>query len=159
MYIYLYIHIYIHKYIYIYTYILYVYTYIYIHIFMHIYVHIYHHHHHHVVPPARISLTLSRHFSLSFIASGTRTNIYCYAAMCLAGLQGAKSTSKCREPTLAVVCRTLFNVTDTTNSQAEPHFKATRRVLGELLKVNTANWLAFPLKYKVFDKHNSFTRK
>ena len=28
------------------------------------------HHHHHVVPPARISQTLSRHFSLSFIASG-----------------------------------------------------------------------------------------
>ena len=28
-----------------------------------------HHHHHHVVPLARISLTLSRHFSLSFIAS------------------------------------------------------------------------------------------
>ncbi len=28
------------------------------------------HHHHHVVPPARISLTLSRNFSLSFIASG-----------------------------------------------------------------------------------------
>ena len=27
-------------------------------------------HLHHVVPPARISLTLSRHFSLSFIASG-----------------------------------------------------------------------------------------
>ena len=26
-------------------------------------------HHHHVVPPARISLTLSRHFSLSFITS------------------------------------------------------------------------------------------
>ena len=29
----------------------------------------YHHHHHHVLPPARISLTLSRHFYLSFIAS------------------------------------------------------------------------------------------
>ena len=28
-----------------------------------------HHHHHHVVPLAQISLTLSRHFSLSFIAS------------------------------------------------------------------------------------------
>ena len=28
------------------------------------------HHHHHVVPLARISLTLSRYFSLSFIASG-----------------------------------------------------------------------------------------
>ena len=28
-----------------------------------------HHHHHHVVPQVRISLTLSRHFSLSFIAS------------------------------------------------------------------------------------------
>ena len=31
--------------------------------------HHHHHHHHHVVPLARISLTLSRHFSLSFIAS------------------------------------------------------------------------------------------
>ena len=30
----------------------------------------YFHHHHHVVLVARISLTLSRHFSLSFIASG-----------------------------------------------------------------------------------------
>ena len=28
------------------------------------------HHHHHVVPQARISLTLFRHFSLSFVASG-----------------------------------------------------------------------------------------
>ena len=28
------------------------------------------HYHHHIVPQARISLTLSRHFSLSFIASG-----------------------------------------------------------------------------------------
>ena len=28
------------------------------------------HHHHHVVPQARISLTFSRHFSLSFITSG-----------------------------------------------------------------------------------------
>ena len=31
---------------------------------------LFHHHHHHVVLVARISLTLSRHFSLSFIASG-----------------------------------------------------------------------------------------
>ena len=31
---------------------------------------LHHHHHHHVVLVARISLTLSRHFSLSFIASG-----------------------------------------------------------------------------------------
>ena len=43
-------------------------------------------------------------------------------------------------PTLAVVCRTLSNVTDITNSRAEPYFKSTRRLLGELLKVNTANW-------------------
>ena len=42
-------------------------THIYIYIYIYIY---YHYHHHHVVPPARISLTLSRHFSLSFIASG-----------------------------------------------------------------------------------------
>ena len=32
--------------------------------------HHHHHHHHHVVPLAQIALTLSRHFSLSFIASG-----------------------------------------------------------------------------------------
>ena len=30
----------------------------------------FHHHHHHVIPPAQISLTLSRHFSQSFISSG-----------------------------------------------------------------------------------------
>ena len=54
---------------------------------------------------------------------------------------------------------TLFNVIDITNSRAEPHFKATRWVIGELSKVNTANWQAFPLKYKVFDKYNSFTTK
>ena len=35
-----------------------------------------HHHHHQVVPPARISLTLSRHFSLSFIASGRSSGLH-----------------------------------------------------------------------------------
>ena len=34
-----------------------------------------HHHHHHLMPPARISLTLSRHFSLSFIASGRSSGL------------------------------------------------------------------------------------
>ena len=34
------------------------------------------HHHHHVVPPARISLTISRHFSLSFIASGRSSGLH-----------------------------------------------------------------------------------
>ena len=33
-------------------------------------------HHHHVVPLARISLTLSRHFSLSFIASGRSSELH-----------------------------------------------------------------------------------
>ena len=33
-------------------------------------------HHHHVVPQARISLTLSRHFSLSFIASGRYSGLH-----------------------------------------------------------------------------------
>ena len=37
---------------------------------------IHHHHHHDVVPPARISLTLSRHFSLSFIASGRSSGLH-----------------------------------------------------------------------------------
>ena len=34
------------------------------------------HHHHHVVPLARISLTLFRHFSLSFIASGRSSGLH-----------------------------------------------------------------------------------
>ena len=33
-------------------------------------------HHHHVVPLARISLTLSRHFSLSFIASSRSSGLH-----------------------------------------------------------------------------------
>ena len=37
---------------------------------------IYHHHHHHVVTLARISLTLSRHFSQSFIASGRSSGLH-----------------------------------------------------------------------------------
>ena len=39
-------------------------------IYIYIYIYIYHHHHHHVALVARISLTLSRHSSLSFIAPG-----------------------------------------------------------------------------------------
>ena len=35
-----------------------------------------HHHHHHVVPLAQISLTLSRHFSLLFIASGMSSGLH-----------------------------------------------------------------------------------
>ena len=35
-----------------------------------------HHHHHHVVPLERISLTLSHHFSLSFIASGRSSGLH-----------------------------------------------------------------------------------
>ena len=35
-----------------------------------------HHHHHHIVPLARISLTLSRHFSLLFIASGMSSGLH-----------------------------------------------------------------------------------
>ena len=80
----------------------------------------------------------------------------CVQRACRVLFVPAKST---RAQTLAVVCRMLFSVTDITNSQAEPHFKATRRVIGELLKVNTAKWLAFARKYKVFDKYNSSTIK
>ena len=39
-----------------------------------LYIYIYHHHH--VVPLARISLTFSRHFSLSFIASGRSSGLH-----------------------------------------------------------------------------------
>ena len=42
---------------------------------IYIYIYIYHHHHH-VVPRAQISLTLSRHFSRSFIASGRSSELH-----------------------------------------------------------------------------------
>ena len=35
-----------------------------------------HHHYHHVMPPARLSLTLSRHLSLSLIASGRSSGLH-----------------------------------------------------------------------------------
>ena len=83
--------------------------------------------------------------------------------MCPAGLQGAV---RCRQvhhlkQGVDVGCGlpTLFNVTDVTNSLAEPHINATRLVIVELLKVNTANWRDFPHKYKVFDKYNTSTTK
>ena len=41
-----------------------------------------HHHHHHVVPLARISLTHSRHFSLSFIASGRSSGLHTVSSHC-----------------------------------------------------------------------------
>ena len=46
------------------------------HIYIYIYIYIYHHHHHHVVLVARISLTLSCHFSQSFIASGWSSGLH-----------------------------------------------------------------------------------
>ena len=46
------------------------------HTHTHIYIYIYiYHHHHHVAPSARISLTVSRHFSLSLIASGRSSGL------------------------------------------------------------------------------------
>ena len=45
-------------------------------IFMNGILYFHHHHHHHVVPLARISLILSRHFSLSFIASGRSSGLH-----------------------------------------------------------------------------------
>ena len=50
------------------------YSYLILIIFTHLYHH--HHHHHHVVPLARIPLTLSRHFSLSFITSGRPSGLH-----------------------------------------------------------------------------------
>ena len=45
-------------------------------IYIYIYIYIYYHHHHHFVSQARISLTLSRHFSLSFIASDRSSELH-----------------------------------------------------------------------------------
>ena len=84
---------------------------------------------------------------------------YCYAAMCPAGLQGAVHSCQVHQlmqgTDVGCGLPMLFNVTDITNSVAESHFKITRWVIGELSKIYTANWLALPLKYKVFDKYNA----
>ena len=77
IYRYIYIYIYIHVFIYLYIYIhIYIYTCIYLSIYIYIYIYIYHRHHHHVVPHAWISLTLSCHFSLSFIAFGRSSGLH-----------------------------------------------------------------------------------
>ena len=89
--------------------------------------------------------------------------IYCYATMCSVGLQGAICSCQVHQLKQGthVGCgfSMLFNITDITNSLGEPHFKATWWVLGELLKFNTANCLAFPLKYKAFHEYNTSTTK
>ena len=48
----------------------------YIYIYIYIYINIYIYHHHHVVLVARISLTLSRHSSLSFIALNRSSGLH-----------------------------------------------------------------------------------
>ena len=68
-------HTHIHMYWYEYIYNLYTHIYIHTYIYTNTDIYIYHHHHH-VVPQARISLTLSRHFSLSFIASGRSSGLH-----------------------------------------------------------------------------------
>ena len=45
-------------------------------LYIYIYIYIYIYHHHHVVSLTRISLTLSHHFSLSFIASGRSSGLH-----------------------------------------------------------------------------------
>ena len=68
----------------------------------------------------------------------------CYVAMCPVGLQGAdrsRQVYQLKQGThVGCGLSTLFYITDITNSRAEPHFKASKRVIGELLKINTANW-------------------
>ena len=53
-----------------------IYIYIHTHTYIYIYIYIYIYHHYHVVPPERISLTLSRAFSLLFIASGRSSGLH-----------------------------------------------------------------------------------
>ena len=67
---------------------------------MHTFMHIYHHHHHHVMPLARISRTLSRNLSISFIASGRFSGLHKSATV----VEGddkvpfsIATTSRCRE--------------------------------------------------------------
>ena len=76
MYVYICIYMYVYIYIYVYMYVyicIYMYEYVYIYIYIYTYIYVYHHH---VVPLTRISLTLTRHFSLSFIASGRSSGLH-----------------------------------------------------------------------------------
>ena len=75
IYIYIYKHINTHTHIYIYIF-LYIWAHTGIYTRIYTFIYIYHHHHYQVVPPARISLTISRHFSLSFIASGRSSGLH-----------------------------------------------------------------------------------
>ena len=54
------------------------------------------HHHHHILPLAWISLTLSRHFSLSFIASGRSSGLHpvCSHNCCMNVLAGRPALAR-----------------------------------------------------------------
>ena len=60
-----------------------IHTHTHTHTYIYIYIYIYSYHHHHVMPLARIYLTLSRHFSLWFIASGRSLGLHLvYSHIC-----------------------------------------------------------------------------
>ena len=90
MFLYIYIYIYIQTEIRLYIYI-YIYIYVYfrlwvctiiilfnlgLNLYIYIYIYIYHHYYHHVALVARISMTLSRHSNLSFIALGRSSGLH-----------------------------------------------------------------------------------
>ena len=70
----LYLYIYINIYVYICVCVCVCVCVFWLHFFINTYL-VEHYHHYHVVPLARISLTLTRHFSLSFIASGRSSGL------------------------------------------------------------------------------------
>ena len=68
--------------------------------------------------------------------------------MCPAGLQGvihSRQAHQLKQGThVGCGLPVLFNITDITNSLAEQYFKATKHIIGKLLKVNTDNLASFP---------------
>ena len=68
--------------------------------------------------------------------------LWCYAAMCAAGLQDAVRSRQVHQLMQSAERYLVLQISLTPKRN---HFF---KLPGELLKVNTANWLAFPLKYK-----------
>ena len=67
-----------------------------------------HHHHHHVVPLARISLTLSRQFSLSFIAFGWSSGLHPVSSHSWWKYVGVHRSTSLMSPSLLLQCPTCL---------------------------------------------------
>ena len=121
-----------------------------------LYIYIYHHHHHHVAPPARISLTLSRHFSLSFIASGRSSGLHPVSShSCCMYVRAGRPTLA--HPYVGVHRSIYISVCATTHTHTHTHIY----IYNIYIVLHIYTWIQFVYNCLIFrvEKDNITQRK